>query len=151
MVPGRKALIARCRQALELRRTDYVRELASLDEAASRETKSSAGDKYETGREMIAQGRNLILRNLAETDAHLESLERMAAFPVSETVTMGSLVETSQGWYLVGVSLGEVDWQGTVIRTLTLGSPLGLALRGRAEGDRIAWRGKDLAVLRIVA
>jgi hypothetical protein len=151
MVPDRQALIAHCRQALEARRADYVRELASLDEAASRETKSSAGDKYETAREMISQGRNLVLRNLAETDANLETLERMATATASGPIALGSLVETSLGWYLAGVSLGEIEWQGTVVRTLTLGSPLGQALRGRTEGCKVAWRGKDLAILRIIA
>lgn len=149
MVPGRKALIARCRRDLEGRREAYLRELASLDEAAARETKSSAGDKYETAREMIAQGRILVGRNLAETEANLAVLDRMASAPWAGTVVMGSLVETSLGWYLVGVSLGEIDWEGILVRTLSLGSPLGQVLRGRAPGDRLPWRNGDLAVLRL--
>jgi hypothetical protein len=146
MVPDRKALIARCRRDLEARREDYLREIASLDEAAARETKSSAGDKYETAREMIAQGRNLVGRNLAETESNLGILDRMAASPAAGTVGLGSLVETSLGWYLVGPSLGEIEWDGVVVRTLSLGSQV---LRGRAPGDRPPWRGGELGILRL--
>ena len=149
MDPDRKTLIARCRRDLEARRESYLRELASLGEAAARETKSSAGDKYETAREMIAQGRNLVGRNLSETEGNLAILERMAASPASGMVGLGSLVETSQGWYLVGASLGEIEWEGGPVRTLSLGSPLGQALRGRVPGDRLPWRGGDLAILRL--
>lgn len=142
-------MIAQCRRDLEARREAYLRELASLDEAAGRETKSSAGDKYETAREMIAQGRNLVGRNLGETENNLGMLDRMAAAPSGAKVGLGSLVETSLGWYLVGASLGEIGWEGTAVRTLSLGSPLGQALRGRVPGDRLAWRGSDLVVLRL--
>lgn len=161
---SRSSLIARCRQQLEASRLGYLAELESLDKAAAGETKSSAGDKYETSREMIAQSRNLMARNLAETEATLQSLERMElghgkpGLPVqgvpaddalSEKIILGSLVETSLGWYLVGVSLGEVEILGQSVKTLTLASPLGQALRGKSAGDPLPWRGGTLKILSV--
>lgn len=148
-VPDRKALLELCRQALEARKREYAGELLSLDEAAAAETKSSAGDKYETGREMIAQSRNLISHNLSETVAHLETLDRMAAAPLRDRIGFGSLAETSLGWYLVGVSLGEVEIGGVLVRTVSLASPLGTTLRGKSPGDSLPWRGSSLEILRI--
>jgi transcription elongation GreA/GreB family factor len=124
-------------------------ELQSLDEAAAAETKSSAGDKYETAREMIAQSRKLIERNLSETEAGLGILERMAAAPLGAQVGFGSLVETSLGWYLVGLSIGELEAQGVPVRTLSLASPLGMALKGRGVGESIPWRGDAFEILGI--
>lgn len=149
MIPDRLALIRQCEEGLESRQAEYRRELRNLDEAASGETKSSAGDKYETAREMIAQSRNLIARNLAEAESGLDALARMAAAPLRPLIGFGSLVETGEGWHLIGASLGEVGFSGIKVRMISLASPLGAALRGRKAGDRIPWRNATLEVLRV--
>ncbi|MEO6094531.1 MAG: 3-oxoacyl-ACP synthase [Fibrobacteria bacterium] len=149
MVPDRNALLVRCREHLAAGHAEYLLELKNLDEAAAGETKSSSGDKYETAREMIAQSRNLIARNLAEAEARLDDLARMAAAPLRPVIGFGSLVETDGGWYLIGASLGEWDISGIVVRMISLASPLGAALRGKGAGDRIPWRGAALEVIRV--
>jgi transcription elongation GreA/GreB family factor len=149
MIPDRLALILRCKEQLTARRAEYRRELMSLDEAAAGETKSSAGDKYETAREMIAQSRVLIARNLAEAEAGLDALARMAAAPLRPVIGFGSLVEIRAGWHLIGVGLGEMESSGIVVRMISLASPLGAALKGKTAGDRIPWRDAVLDVLRV--
>ena len=148
-IPDRKALILQCRESLETRKSEYLRELRSVDEAAAGETKSSAGDKYETAREMMAQARNLLGRNLAETESGLDALARMAAVPLRPVIGFGSLVETDQGWHLLGASLGEMEIAGITVRMMSLASPLGAALKGKSAGDRFPWRGSEAAVLRV--
>jgi transcription elongation GreA/GreB family factor len=149
MIPDRAALILRCREQLTARRAEYRRELENLDDAAAGETKSSAGDKYETAREMIAQSRNLIGRNLVEAEAGLDALARMAAAPLRPIIGFGSLVETDDGWHLIGASLGEIDFAGIAVRMISLASPLGSALKGKGQGDRIPWRGGVLQVRQV--
>jgi transcription elongation GreA/GreB family factor len=149
MPPDKSRALALCRTALLASQADYRREMASLDEAAAGETKSSAGDKYETAREMIAQSRRLMEGKVAEVDAALATLDRMASAPAQARAGFGSLVETSLGWLLVGASLGDLDVDGTTIRTLSLASPLGQALKGRQAGDRFPWRGAELALLSV--
>ncbi len=147
MTPHRQSLLAQCRQYLDNRMAEYARELSSLDQAAAAETKSSAGDKYETGREMIAQSRALIQRNHAATLVHLDVLDRMAAAPLRDKVGFGSLVGTASGWYWVGISLGELETAEGMVNTVSLASPLGSALQGKGVGDRIAWKGSELEIL----
>ncbi|MDB5105937.1 MAG: hypothetical protein JWP91_3626 [Fibrobacteres bacterium] len=149
MIPDRTAILARCRDILVLRKAEYERELRSLDQAAAAETKSSAGDKYETAREMIAQSRNLIQHNLAEAEAGLDALERMAKAPLRPKVGFGSLVETGTGWHLVGVSLGELEILGMRLRMISLASPLGAALKGKGAGDRFPFMGADMEILQV--
>ena len=149
-IPSRAPLLATLRAGLEAKREAYSRELASLDEAAAGETKSSAGDKYETGREMIAQSRRLIEGNLAETESGLEALLRMASAPVGSRIGFGTLVGTSQGWFLLGASLGESEDCGVAVKTASLASPLGAALKGKAAGEMVPWRGGVLEILRLV-
>lgn len=149
-IPDRKSILDLCKRTLGARKIEYAGELANLDQAAAAETKSSAGDKYETAREMIAQARNLIGHNLAETDAHLDAVERMAAAPLRDKVHFGSLVETSLGWFLVGAALGELDIQGIPVRAISLASPMGTVLKGRGAGESIPWRGASFDILRIL-
>ncbi|MBW8889885.1 MAG: hypothetical protein JF616_19165 [Fibrobacteres bacterium] len=149
MPPDRSHALAQCRAMLLSRQAGYRREMSNLDEASARETKSSAGDKYETAREMIAQSRRLMEVNLAEADAALANLERVAVAPTKASCGFGSLVETSQGWLLVGISLGDVEADGAIIRTLSLASPLGQALKGRVAGDRLPWRGEEILILSV--
>ena len=148
-IPDRAALILQCGQFLEARKAGYLRELRSVDEAAAGETKSSAGDKYETAREMMAQARNLLGRNLAETEAGLDALARMAAAPLRPVIGFGSLGGTDQGWHLLGASLGEKEIGGIPVRMISLASPLGAALKGKSAGDRFPWRGSEGSVLRV--
>ena len=150
-IPSRARLLAALRAGLESKRGSYSRELASLDAAAAGETKSSAGDKYETGREMIAQSRRLIDGNLAETEAGLEALTRMAAAPGGPRIGFGTLVGTSQGWFLLGASLGESEDDGVAVKTASLASPIGAALKGKALGDTVPWRGGVLEIRRLGA
>lgn len=148
-IPDRTALILQCRQFLDARKSGYLRELRSVDEAAAGETKSSAGDKYETAREMMAQARNLLSRNLAETEAGLDTLARMAAAPLRSAIGFGSLAETDQGWHLLGASLGEKEIGGIPVRMISLAGPLGAALKGKSAGERFPWRGSEAVVLRV--
>lgn len=141
--------MAACRRLLEERAAGYAGELESLDDAASRETKSSAGDKYETAREMIAQGRRLAETNLTETQSSLDALGRMAAAPAGDRAVFGSLVETSRGTFLLGISIGEVEAEGRTTITASLASPIGAALKGRRAGESVPWRGGSLDILRI--
>lgn len=147
--PDRGRILEACRDRIEARKKENLAEMQNLDAAAAAETKSSAGDKYETGRELIAQARRVIERNLAEVAAGLEALDRMAAATPGAEAAYGSLVETSNGWYLLGASLGEAETSHGPVRTVSLASPLGAALKGRKEGDRIPWRGAILEILRI--
>ncbi len=143
----RKGIIQALLMAQRDKQAEYEREAVSLDQAAALETKSSAGDKYETGREMIAQSRSIIQRNLAEAVANGDALQRMAAAPMQGRIGFGSLVETSLGWYLIGVGLGEIEFKGIRIGTASLASPLGAALKGKCPGDKQAWKGRTLEIL----
>lgn len=149
MIPDRTALLSQVEQTQHVRLLKCLQELERLDEASAIETKSSAGDKYETGREMIAQARIVIESNLAVTKICLDAIERMLVVPLMPKVLFGSLVETSLGWYLVGVSVGELVSNGISVNTLSLASPMGMALKGKERGAIVPWRGSSFIILSI--
>ena len=84
----------RCLDLVESRLTEIRDELKRLQEAANEETKSSAGDKYETGRAMLMLEREKLGGQLQSNEAMLTALARIDLSKSMEEVDFGSLVRT---------------------------------------------------------
>jgi len=140
------AVLGSFRAALEAVVAECDRELAHLDEAAAGETKSSAGDKYETAREMISQARRLQLERRDKAARGLEWLSRLEPMRPYQAAAVGCLIETGKTAYLLGILTESVTVEGVAVQGLTLASPLGQALKGTRVGDRVAWRGESLDI-----
>src|SRR6476646_5372230 len=75
--------------------------------ASNNDTKSSMGDKYETGREMLQQEINNLQRQLNETLNQQAILQKITSDP-SEKVQNGALVKTDKGLFYIAASIGEI-------------------------------------------
>ena len=121
----------------------------SATEARDNETKSSSGDKYETGREMMqfeldkqnGQLHQLTLLQAELSKVNLQITHQQAAF--------GSLVITNQGNYFLSVSLGNVALEAEAYYALSLVSPLGKMLLGKSAGDSFVFQEKEFQLLSI--
>jgi len=140
------AILGSFHAALEAVVAECDRELAHLDEAAAGETKSSAGDKYETAREMISQARRMQLERCDKAARGLEWLSQLEPTRVYEAAAAGCLIETDKIAYLLGILTESVTVESVVVQGLTLASPLGQALKGARVGNRVAWRGEVLEI-----
>jgi transcription elongation GreA/GreB family factor len=110
------------------------------------ETKSSAGDKYETGRAMMHLEMEKLSTQLAEAEKQKAALLQINPSVASETVQNGSLVFTSQGNYYLSVSAGVFTIDGKEYITLSSASPLGSKLFGLQRGHQIEWNKKSIAI-----
>lgn len=135
---------------LEERGTMARLELATLDEAASGETKSSAGDKYETAREMFSQARDLQRRILEEAEAGLDWIRRQVESPPRTSCNPGAVVKTSEGWILLGPIPIAVDLDGIAVQGVSVQSPLGMSLKGARTGEQRAFRERTMEVTTIL-
>ncbi|KPH10919.1 hypothetical protein [Chryseobacterium sp. ERMR1:04] len=98
--------------------------------ASSNDTKSSMGDKYETGREMLQQEINNLQRQLNETLNQQNIIQKINAEPSSK-VQNGALVKTNKGLFYIAASLGEIVSEGQKIMTVSVESPLVKAMFGK--------------------
>lgn len=124
-------------------------ELAVLDDAAAQETKSSAGDKYETAREMFAQARDLQRRMLDEARVQLDWLARQDPSQVRDRVGAGALVQTDGGWLLLSPIPLSVELEGVPVQGVSAQSPLGQGLKGAKAGERPVFRDRPVEVLAV--
>jgi transcription elongation GreA/GreB family factor len=115
-------------------------------EAAGNETKSSAGDKYETAREMMQQEVDMNLRRVAEAKGQLQLLEQIDPLKTTTTVMPGSLVSTNHGNYYIAISASKLAIDGNSYMAISISSPIGLAMRGLKTGDSFRFNNRDYMI-----
>jgi hypothetical protein len=67
----------------------------------------------------------------------------------SNSISIGSLVETSKGCYYFSIPYGRIESSGFEVMCLSMGSPLGEALKGKKVGDTIHWMNDTITILNI--
>jgi hypothetical protein len=116
--------------------------MAELKESLENESKSSAGDKHETGRAMVQLEQEKLSKQMTELLLMRRILEQINPSIKHVKIGIGSLVETTMGWYFISVGLGPIEKDGKVIFVLNPQAPLGQKLVGKKEGESIDMNGK---------
>jgi len=126
---------------------------SSFDDANSAltsETKSSAGDKHETGRAMAQLEQEKLSGQLANLVQLKEGLSRINPQDKFDTVQFGSIVETSNGFFFFSVGLGSFIIEETTVFSLSITSPIGQQLIGKKKNDEIQFNGKNIKIIDII-
>ena len=117
--------------------------LSQAREASNDDTKSSAGDKFETTREMMQQD---ISRNeslLMDAKQNLQLLNSVKGIAAGDRVKNGSLVHTNQGKFYISISAGQLSVGKEVFFAISAASPIGQLLMGKKAGDSFTFNGKS--------
>lgn len=124
-----------CEKVVLEKRKLLSQQLYSARLSANSETKSSAGDKHETGR-ALAQ---LEQENLVKQFSFLERLEsdlsQLKADQISEKVEKGALVQTDKMTLFFGVALGELKVENKSVFAISSVSPIGKIALDKTMGD----------------
>lgn len=142
----KESLNDHCLQYVEERIARIQNEINLQQEAANEETKSSAGDKYETGRAMaqLEIERNAV--QLKEAEKLRSFLQHMVRGYSGEVIVPGSLVTTSKGVFYIAISLGAVTLHQQTYVVVSPDSPIGKLFLGKKKGDEMVWRGETYVV-----
>ncbi|MEJ2004700.1 MAG: 3-oxoacyl-ACP synthase [Cyclobacteriaceae bacterium] len=122
--------------------------ILSAKQGAFEENKSSAGDKYETGRAMM----HLEIENQT---AQLSEAQRLARevkqikLKSYDTVRSGSLVITNQGNYFMSIGAGRIEVNGDDYFAVGIQSPIGQQLMGCRTGDKFELNGRPFSITNI--
>lgn len=118
-------------------------------ESATDDTKSSAGDKYETGREMMQQE---IDRNRKQLDEAVKMRNILLSIDLknnSETAQLGSIVITNLGKFYISISRGQLAVRDDIYFAVSAISPIGVKLIGQKKGYEFDFNGKTFKILDI--
>lgn len=124
--------------------------LAQAQEASNDDTKSSAGDKFETTREMMQQDISRNKKLLADATQQLALLKSLEAAPRAELVKNGSLVVTSQGIFYLAISAGQLTAAGKTAFGISAASPVGQLMIGKRVGDSFSFNQKAFEIKEIL-
>ncbi len=133
------------------RRVDQLAELLEdAQTATTGETKSSAGDKHETSRAMAHLEQEKLGGQLAELNKLKEVIFLIDPTKKHTSIQLGSLVETTNGWFYISVGIGAINFENTTIFCMTPAAPLGKFLLGKKIGDQINWQGKKINITNLI-
>lgn len=123
--------------------------IISNQNALQSETKSSAGDKHETGRAMLQLEMEKASQQFSVISDMQEVLQKIDFQKKNEIVKLGSLIYTTNGTYFLAISVGQVNISGKDIFVISPSSPIGKILLGKVKGEIFYFKGKQIEILEI--
>lgn len=135
----KEILYAHCEQNVQERLNRIQEEIEKIQASANEETKSSAGDKYETGRAMAQLEIERSWQQLDEAKKLKQVLQGIGIGRMTNVVIPGSLIKTSNGIFYISISLGLVTIEQKKFLFISAESPIGKLLMGKKVNDSITW------------
>jgi len=142
----KQLLLQKCQKRIEEQIAAVQGHIKDIQESLASETKSSAGDKHETGRAMIQLEREKAGKRLAEIEKEHAILSKIDARNSAQIIGFGSLVFTDKGNYFIAVSAGEVEVDELKFYAVSSGSPIGKTLTGKTKTDRVKFRDQEITI-----
>lgn len=145
----KKSLLESCFSWIEARHQLINKTLSDIKVALEEESKSSAGDKHETGRAMLQIERENAGHQLLEIENVEQTLKRVKITEPSGVIHIGSLVTTSQASYFLSISAGKYTLQNKDYFCIAVNSPIGQLLLGKQKGDSFVFHEEEIEILAI--
>lgn len=125
------------------------RAISTSKESRDAETKSSVGDKYETGRTLMQMEveKNRSLRS--KTLLLRAELQKIDLNQGKDKVEFGSLVITTQNNYFISSALGKIELENESYYCISMASPIGKILFNKRTGDQFSFRNKTFEITEI--
>ena len=123
--------------------------LDDLHLSGSRDAKSSAGDKHETGVAMAQLEQEKLRIQIYEFQKMEEIVQKINPSKTNSKINLGSLVETDKGWFYISVGLGSLTFNEQVIFAINPEAPFSKALIEKEKGDSIHFNEVESYVLQV--
>lgn len=139
-------IISHLLQVLDSRIAEIGAAMASAKEARDNESKSSAGDKYETGRAMAQIELDNLEQQLKNQLELKTEVLRVNPELTTEKIGFGSLINCTTGNYFIAIGLGKIIVDNETVYAISLASPLGQALKGAQKGKTISFNANSIKI-----
>lgn len=143
-------LYKQCLDFIDNRLETVKKAILEIEESLMAETKSSAGDKHETGRAMLQLEREKAGNQLAEIGKVKKALAKIDIEKQSSVIGLGSLVLTSQANYFIAISAGELKMKDQIVYAISPNTAIGQLLVGKTVGDKVFFRDKEIKIFEVI-
>jgi transcription elongation GreA/GreB family factor len=146
----KQALHNRCLAIAEERIAALQQIINETQQAANNETKSSSGDKHETGRAMAQLETEKLMAQLSELQNIKQNLTQINPAITGSKVVLGSLVYTSNGNFYIAASIGKVAVEDQSFFAISSASPIGKLLFTKKEKESFSLNGNAYTLLEVI-
>ena len=146
----KQKLYSKCEDALNRRLEVLQQAISDIQNNLQSETKSSAGDKHETGRAMLQLEREKAGQQLTDIQKQFELLHKINPETNQTTIALGAVVYTSQSQYFLAVSAGEIKIDGQQFFAISPATPIGQLLLSKSKGEAIQFRDQEIKILNVL-
>jgi transcription elongation GreA/GreB family factor len=134
---------------LDMRILTLEQSVQSALKSKSNETKSSAGDKFETGRAMIQNEQEMRESILQQTKTLKAKALQVDLEKKHTKVEFGSLVFTTSGIYFISIGMGKLIFQDQVYFVVSVDAPVTKLLIGKKLGSSFNLNNNSHEILEI--
>ncbi|MDA9552297.1 GreA/GreB family elongation factor [Flavobacteriaceae bacterium] len=145
----KQQLHLKCQELLQNRLRVVEKSMNDIYNNLETETKSTAGDKHETGRAMLHLEREKLGHQLAIINNQLQVFNKINLEAQISRVVLGSLVYTTQANYFISVSMGELKAGKIRAYAISAMSPVGQALMLKAVDETVFYNNQEIKILKI--
>jgi transcription elongation GreA/GreB family factor len=124
--------------------------MQAAQESANNESKSSAGDKYETARAMGQLDRDMHARMYEQARQERLIVEKIDEKMTCNKGVLGALVKTTIGDFFIAVSIGQVLIEAKKLMIISPQSPIGVTLMDKSIGEKFFFRTHQVTILEIL-
>jgi len=145
----KEVLFKECEAFVNKRLQTVEEVIISNQKALQSETKSSAGDKHETGRAMLQLEMEKAGQQISGINQMKLVLSKIDISKSTEIVHLGSVIETNSSNYFLSISAGRIIVEDKVYFAISVLSPIGNLLLGKKVNDEFEFREKKILIKKI--
>ena len=123
--------------------------ISSNQKALQSETKSSAGDKHETGRAMLQLEMEKASQQLEGISIMNQILSKVDISKTSKIAHLGSVIITNKANYFLSISAGQLSVENNTYFAISISSPIGKLLLGKKENEEVLFNGNLIKIKEI--
>ena len=138
-----------CLKFVNTRFQTIQKTINEIQESLTSETKSSAGNKHETGRAMLQLEREKAGNQLAEVQKTKAMLSKIDVEKSSDVIGLGSVAYTTQANYFIAISAGELQVNDEAFYAISPSTPIGQLLLGKRSNDIIVFKEITITIIKI--
>lgn len=140
----KEMLLQACYSYVNKRIDSYKNEIETIKDAIENNKSSDEEDDSGAGKLMHDLEKNM--QYLSDAAKMKDVLNQINPKNLSSSVSLGSLVKTSTNSFFISISAGEIKIENKSVYAVSMGSPIGLALAGKSQGEQLEFNGNKLRI-----
>jgi hypothetical protein len=143
-------LLQKCTEFVSQKIKTIEDSIHELRLAANSETKSSVGDKYETGRAMIQLEIEKNAAQLKVWQNQLFELQPIDSNKKSNRVEFSAIVKCTNANYFIAQACGKFIINMETYYAISVSAPIYMAMSGKTKGEQFSFNGQQMSILEIL-